>query len=125
MLLHVEPQTPFPQIKRALLAALNGTATPPELPVDVDLPDDPAAIEFGAAADRMDLTKGWVPLEIPADGGATTKRGVLNDSPMGAGLKDGAALAVRFKEPKDEDAMDEDKSWDVVIPGYEDDEDME
>ena len=125
VLLHVEPQTPFPQIKAALLAALRGTATPPELPENVDLPTDPASVEFGAPVDRLDLTQGWVPLEIPGDASGKVKKGVLNDSPMGAGLKDGAALAVRFKEEEDEDAMDEDKEWDVVLPGYEDDEEME
>ena len=85
------------------------------------LPTDPARVEFGAARDRFDLSKGWTLLEIPEPGSKQAKKGVVNDSPMGAGLRDGAALAVRFRgEDEDEDMGEEEGEWDVVVPGYDD-----
>ena len=88
--------------------------------------------------DKNDIGKGWVPLKIPevADGdtkGKGVKKGsVLNASPLGAGLKDGAMLAFRFgkvlaeeeddenEEDDDDDEMDVDDRWDVIIPSYDD-----
>ena len=75
--------------------------------------------------DKYDISKGWVPLKIPEveDGdtkGKGVKKGsVLNESPLGAGLKDGAMLAFRFTKGATEDARDLD-DWDVIIPSYED-----
>lgn len=63
-----------------------------------------------------------MPLKIPEleDGdtkGKGIKKGtVLNESPLGAGLKDGALLAFKFREGDDE----EDDKWDVIIPSYDD-----
>lgn len=72
-------------------------------------------------------------LEIPdtdVDDGASGKKrvggkkSVLNASPQGAGLKDGAVLAFRFLESgneEDEGVSEEDAGrWDVKIPSYED-----
>ena len=49
------------------------------------------------------------------------KGSVLNESPLGAGLKDGTVLAFRFREGDDDDEGDDDFEWDVVIPSYDDD----
>lgn len=76
--------------------------------------------------DKNDISKGWVPLKIPEveDGdtkGKGVKKGsVLNGSPLGAGLKDGAMLAFRFTKEAAEDEPDLDDEWDVVIPSYDD-----
>ena len=53
-------------------------------------------------------------------GKGVKKGSVLNGSPLGAGLKDGAMLAFRFKDDAAEDAMDLDVEWDVIIPRFED-----
>ena len=76
--------------------------------------------------DKNDISKGWVPLKIPeveegdTKGKGVKKGSVLNGSPLGAGLKDGAMLAFRFKEGAVEDGMDLDVDWDVIIPRFED-----
>ena len=49
------------------------------------------------------------------------KNSVLNSTPLGAGLKDGAVLAFKFRnetEAKDELDLDDD-NWDVVLPNFE------
>ena len=67
-----------------------------------------------------------MPLKIPegeeADvkGKGVKKGSVLNGSPLGAGLKDGAMLAFRFTKGAEEDAMDLDDEWDVIMPSYDD-----
>ncbi|KAM0804398.1 hypothetical protein BDR22DRAFT_818044 [Usnea florida] len=128
ILLFVQQSQSFDSIKRELLDAIsatgihhiNGNA----------LPDDPEKIEFGVPRDKNDPSRGWVALKIPEleDGdtkGKGVKKGsVLNESPLGAGLKDGAMVAFRFvsKETKEaeEDLMDVDDDWDVIIPSYDD-----
>ena len=79
--------------------------------------------------DKNDISRGWVPLKIPEieDGdkkGKGVKKGsVLNASPLGAGLKDGALLAFRFaKGTAEDDGMEEDENeeWDVIMPSYDD-----
>ena len=60
-----------------------------------------------------------MPLKIPEieDGdvkGKGVKKGsVLNENPLGAGLKDGAVLAFKFEEG-------DDGEWDVVMPSFDD-----
>ena len=77
--------------------------------------------------DKNDVSKGWVNLEIPEfdeseiKGRGVKKGSVLNQSPLGAGLKDGAMLAFKFKKEGATDEMDLDDEWDVVMPSYEDD----
>lgn len=67
-----------------------------------------------------------MPLKIPeadeADvkGKGVKKGSVLNSSPLGAGLKDGAMLAFRFTKGAADDAMDLDDEWDVIMPSYDD-----
>ena len=88
---------------------------------------------FGLLVDKNDPSKGWVGLEIPeveledAAGGKRKiggRKGVLNASPLGAGLKDGAILAFKFRDEGakiDKDDLDmDDENWDVIMPSYED-----
>jgi len=119
-LLLVPQSQPFTTIKLHLLEAIKATGIN-----DINgspIPSDPEAIVFGLPIDKNDINKGWVPLKIPEleDGdtkGKGIKKGtVLNESPLGAGLKDGALLAFKFREGDDE----EDDKWDVIIPSYDD-----
>lgn len=126
VLLFAQQSQPLDSIKRDLLNAIkargiediNGNA----------LPSDPEDIEFGVPRDKYDISKGWVPLKIPevedgdtkGKGKGVKKDSVLNGSPLGAGLKDGAMLAFRFTKGPAEDGMDVDDEWDVIIPSYDD-----
>ncbi len=119
-MLLVPQSQPFTTIKLHLLEAIKATGIN-----DINgspIPSDPEAIVFGLPIDKNDINKGWVPLKIPEleDGdtkGKGIKKGtVLNESPLGAGLKDGALLAFKFREGDDE----EDAKWDVIIPSYDD-----
>ncbi len=85
---------------------------------------------LGVPVDKHDLSKGWVGLDIPEIVGEdgvggknkrTGKNGVLNSSPLGAGLRDGAVLAFKFKDgTKTEVELDlDDSNWDVILPNYE------
>lgn len=124
ILLFVQQTQSFDSIKHDLLDAIKATNIN-----EIDgnaLPSDPEDIEFGVPRDRNDISKGWVPLKIPEveDGdtkGKGVKKGsVLNESPLGAGLKDGAMLAFRFTKSAAVDGMDLDDEWDVIIPSYDD-----
>ena len=124
ILLFVQQSQPFDSIKRDLLDTIRATNVK-----DINgnaLPSDPDDIEFGVPRDKNDIRKGWVALKIPEveDGdkkGKGVKKGsVLNESPLGAGLKDGAMLAFKFTKGADEDGMDPDDEWDVIIPSYDD-----
>ena len=110
-------------IKHAGLTSLNGQ----------DLPIDPENVVFGVPRDRNDVSKGWVGIDIPLEvddavgqkrklGG---KKSVLNTSPLGAGLKDGAMIAFKFRKEggrTDEEGTDlEDDDWDVMMPSYDED----
>ena len=99
----------------------------------MSIPSDASHITFGVPVDKNDFSKGWVKLEIPEtevdDGNSGKKKvggkkSILNASPQGAGLRDGAVLAFRFLESgtsEDDGGLDDDVgSWDVVIPNYED-----
>ena len=124
ILLFVQRSQPFDSIKRDLLDAIKATNIK-----DINgnaLPSDPEDIELGVPRDKNDTSKGWVPLKIPeaeeADvkGKGVKKGSVLNESPLGAGLKDGAMLAFRFTKGAAEDGMDLDDEWDVIMPSYDD-----
>ena len=129
VLLFVEPSQSFTSIKLDLLEALKHRGYT-ELNGD-PLPSDPESVIFGVPVDGSNPNKGWIGLDIPAmdledDAGVKKKVGgkksVLNASPLGAGLKDGAMLAFKFKSEDakmDEDGIDlDDGNWDVVIPSY-------
>lgn len=121
ILLYVAPGQTFASIKQDLLDAMkargigdiNGNA----------MPLDPEAIILGLPIDKNDIDKGWVPLKIPemedkdVKGKGVKKGSVLNENPLGAGLKDGAMLAFKFREG--DDTADTDDGWDVVMPTYE------
>ena len=58
--------------------------------------------------------------KVKKDKGIAVRKGsILNESPLGAGLRDGDVLAFRWRK-EDEDEVE----WDVVIPNF-DDEDAE
>ena len=122
ILLLVAQGEPFSEIKQDLLAAIEATGIN-----DINgnpLPSDAGDIVFGVPVDRHDISKGWIALKIPEDDagvakGKSVKKGsVLNETPLGAGLRDGAVLAFKFREGGEEDPMDEE--WDVIMPAYED-----
>lgn len=124
ILLFVQQSQPFDSIKRDLLDAIKATNIK-----DINanfLPSDPEDIELGVPRDKNDISKGWLPLKIPeveegdTKGKGVKKGSVLNESPLGAGLKDGAMLAFRFIKGAAEDGMDLDDEWDVIIPSYDD-----
>ena len=88
---------------------------------------------LGVPIDKNDPDRGWVNLRIPEieDENEESKKSkgvkkdsVVNSSPLGAGLRDGAMLAFRFKTDEDEDDM-VDGVWDVVIPSYDDEASQE
>ena len=126
ILLHVAQSQSFTSIKADLLSAIKATGIS-----DINgttLPSDPEAIVFGIPIDKHDVNKGWMPLKIPevedgelAKGKGVKKGSVLNENPLGAGLKDGAVLAFRFVDEEEEDNDGgEGDGWDVVMPSYDD-----
>lgn len=129
VLLFVDPGQSFDSIKQDLLDALKKSGRT-ELNGET-IPSDINQVVFGVPVDKNDFTKGWVKFEIAETeledgvGGKKKvggKKSVLNASPQGAGLKDGAVLAFKFS--KDGDGLDEDGVevddgvWDVVVPTY-------
>lgn len=92
------------------------------------VPSDPEAIVFGVQADKHDISKGWIPLTIREVDDGDVKKGkgvkkgsVLNESPLGAELQDGATLAFEFRKPGSGDDMDMDQTFNVIMPSYDDD----
>lgn len=55
------------------------------------------------------------------------RKSVLNGSPSGAGLKDGAMLAFRFRGQGEDDNVEEgdNHDWDVIMPRYDEEEEEE
>lgn len=107
------------------------------------VPEDPVDIEFGVPINRNELEKGWVRLDLQveenSDSEAVTtkkasagrpKKNTLSESLQGLSIRDGQAVAFRFRKASsknENDEMDEnveDSAWDVVIPSL-DDEDPE
>lgn len=94
------------------------------------IPDDPSEIEFGAPIDRNELEKGWIRLDVPVEengdsatkkpGAGRPKKSSLTDSLQAADIRDGQAIAFRFK--KTADGEDEDAGWDVLVPSLDDEE---
>ncbi|OKL56383.1 hypothetical protein UA08_08338 [Talaromyces atroroseus] len=101
------------------------------------VPENPADIEFGVPIDRNELEKGWVRLALQTgeaehegkNGAGRPKKGSLADSLQGADIRDGQAIAFRFKRASggegdgaesDEDFAD--AGWDVVLPSLDDEE---
>lgn len=129
ILLFVDQAQSFTSIKKDLLGAIAKTGRT-ELNGH-PLPTDPEDVILGVPVERNDPSRGWMRLDIPETevkvNGASKrvggKKSVLNSSPLGAGLRDGAMLAFRFQEGGagvDEDGLDgEEEGWDVLIPSYE------
>lgn len=101
------------------------------------IPEDPSQIEFGTPIDRNELEKGWIRLDLPIEengDGATKQAGVgrpkkssLTDSLQAVDIRDGQAIAFRFRKTVDgedggEDADLEDPGWNVLIPSLDDEE---
>ncbi|KAL8743909.1 MAG: hypothetical protein Q9190_003792 [Brigantiaea leucoxantha] len=122
ILLFVSQTESLTSIKRKLLEAIKGVGL--TTINDHQIPSDPEDIVLGVLADNNDASKGWVGLEIPEiddeEGTASKKKSVLNESPLGAGLKDGTILAFKFRNKESENGeMDlDDNNWDVLIPTY-------
>ncbi|KAF1351209.1 hypothetical protein BDV97DRAFT_398162 [Delphinella strobiligena] len=159
--LHVDRLTPFVNIKQELLHALKAT-NPSGLLHGNTIPDSPDDVLFARAVDPNNLEAGWQSVEpedqeedvealfdqeeeeaVRGKGKGKAKvgasRGVFRECPHGAGLRDNAALAFRFrgstpveKAPGvglglDEGFVDEEEEkvpghgvWDVELPKYED-----
>lgn len=120
ILLYAYPGQSFTSIKKDLLDAISSTGLKA---IDGhDLPSDPEDVILGVPIDKNDIDRGWKELLIPeADNEIDAhkskkvkKDSIFNSSPLGAGLKDGAMIAFRFK-------ADEEEGFDVIMPTYEDD----
>lgn len=127
VLLLVQQSQSFESIKEDLLDSIKATGIK-----DINglaLPSDPENIMLGVPVDKLDPSKGWMNLEIPeVEDGDTKGKGVkkgslLNQNPLGAGLKDGAMLAFKFKKAEagvGHDDVEMDDDWNVIIPSYDD-----
>lgn len=125
VLLLVSQNQSFGSIKSELLEAIKATGIN-----DINgcvLPAKADDIIFGIPVDKNKPSQGWVALEVPEIDGdkdpggkskGVRKSSVLNASPLGAGLKDGAMVAFRFRDEEANDADGDD--WDVLIPSYDD-----
>lgn len=99
------------------------------------IPEDPSELEFGIPIDRNELEKGWIRLDAPAEengdsaskkpGAGRPKKSSLTDSLQAVNIRDGQAIAFRFRKTahgEDEDADFEDPGWDVLVPSLDDEE---
>lgn len=144
-LLSVYPTRPFPDIKVLLLGALHARGLTTLPGSSSPLPENAQELEFGVLVDKKDASKGWVSLEIKEQevtGSKGSKRkvggknSVLNESPSAASLSDGSWVAYRLRVASKETQgdgeeldigtpeveMEEDASWDVVLPTFDDEE---
>lgn len=129
--------------KTALLSALKARNLT-EINGD-PLPDEASNIELGVAVDKNDFEKGWTLLEADAPGPelendetSKTSGGKKSGGAMSlqsADLRNGQSIAFRFKKPGQEpvkgdgedidiDLSAEDPGWDIVIPKFDDEEEM-
>jgi hypothetical protein len=149
VLLHVDPLQTFSTIKEQLYTALEETGLKNGHSEPVSLPPSPADIELGRPSNTNDPHKGfqlgeweYSPLEEEegedpkgkgkAKAGRPKKSGTVgadsvSDCPKGAGLRDGAVLAFRWKgngsqEDDDIESADGRKvdMWGVKLASYED-----
>ncbi|KAL8731832.1 MAG: hypothetical protein Q9166_003116 [cf. Caloplaca sp. 2 TL-2023] len=126
ILLFVEPHDSLTSVKVKLLDAIKATRVS-----EINgqpLPSNPDDVIFGVPIDKNETSEGWVGLEIPeveeTRKQEAKKSGVLNATPIGAGLKDGAILAFKFRnEASDADDLGmTDNEWDVIMPNFDDEE---
>ena len=129
-MLFVTQTQSFTSIKAELLEAIQSIGIH-----DINgdqLPTSSDDIVLGVPVDKNDLSNGWVDLEMleredDEESGSklkgVKKNSVLNASPIGAGLKDGAMLAFKFRSHGDENEMNMGgDDWDVIIPSYDDED---
>ncbi|KAK8198626.1 hypothetical protein M8818_006493 [Zalaria obscura] len=146
VLLYVERTQTFTSIKTDLLHALKET-NDDGLLNGMKIPDSPDNVLLAKPLDHNNLEAGWQSLdddleedlfeEDAKSKGKAAKNAPKGkdgpkDCPAGAGLRDGGAVAFKFKGQAEEaqpaDGQDEglgladeeQKEWDVVIPKYED-----
>lgn len=150
-LISVSPTQSFDSIKDLLLSALKArnisslpNASNPSNPTP--LPASSNHLEFGVLIDRKDASKGWTLLTPDLAASASAKKKPATkpadvDTPAGLGLTDGSWLAYRVRSAgveEDDEAkvnldgdvvvdvnMADDPGWDVILPAFEDEEDME
>lgn len=129
-MLFVTQTQSFTSIKAELLEAIQSIGIH-----DINgdqIPTSSDDIVLGVPVDKNDLSNGWVDLEMleredDEESGSkmkgVKKNSVLNASPQGAGLKDGAMLAFKFRRHGDEDESNlGGDDWDVIIPSYDDED---
>ncbi|KAJ4352026.1 uncharacterized protein N0V89_007372 [Didymosphaeria variabile] len=148
VLLHVDPLQTFPTIKEQLYKSLEETGLKNADSEPISLPPSPSDIELGRPVNTNDPHKGfqlgeWEYSSLEEEGedpkgkgkakaGRPKKSGTVGadsvkDCPKGAGLRDGAVLAFRWKgngsrEDEDIEMADGRKAdmWDVKLASYED-----
>ncbi|CAF9918684.1 MAG: hypothetical protein HETSPECPRED_003832 [Heterodermia speciosa] len=137
IILLVAPTASFSTIKSSLLTSIRATGLTSIPPDPSPIPTSPDDVILGLPLDRNELDKGWIDLLIPEEDSTDTSGGqgagkgkkekgtgvrkgsVLNESPLGAGLRDGDVVAFRWRKERGEEG-----EWDVVIPSF-DEEDEE
>ncbi|KAI1772113.1 hypothetical protein F4818DRAFT_188528 [Hypoxylon cercidicola] len=112
ILLFVDPMKPFSNIAEELLEIVQeryptGLTTSVMSPKTA-LPESPLQIEFAVPKVPIDLSQGWIPLNVGEQ-----------DSPTSKGLKDNSVVAFAFK-PVDADE-DYETIFKVEFPRFEDD----
>ena len=141
-LLMLPPQESIASAKSALLRALQARGVT-EINGD-RIPEYESSIEFGVAVDRNDPEKGWTRLETEAPEGAdfetteadTGKKSSASISLQAADLRNGQSIAFRFQKHGEETAKEngeeldidssiEDPGWDVIVPKFDDEEEVE
>lgn len=109
--------------KEKLLKALNARGLK-EINGDTT-PENPSDIELGVPIDRNQLERGWItmdPLVEESDKPAPKKgtKQVPSNSLQAANVRNGEAIAFRFRTSSDGDDLGGDPGWDVVIPSLDD-----
>jgi hypothetical protein len=158
VLLHVNPLQTFTSIKSALYTALQETGLRTESGTSIPFPDSPSDIQLGRPVNINDPSAGfelgeWEYQQADEDGedveedangkgkgkakangrpkksdGETATPANIKDCPKGAGLRDGAVLAFRWKgegmswEDEEDEAIESGKPdmWAVKIASFED-----
>lgn len=148
IILFVDRMQTFHAIKTELLHALSETSADGQFN-DIPIPSNPDDVLFAKPVDFNNPDAGWQSLEADAlgiddelfgdegngkgKGKAKAKGAEVKDCPLGVGLRDGCAVAFKFKgqkprkktpEPEADEGLgfeeDEPKEWDVILPQYED-----
>ncbi|KAK4894118.1 hypothetical protein LTR66_010501 [Elasticomyces elasticus] len=144
ILLHVDQLQSLASIKTELLHALRET-NPDNTFGGAEIPAEPKDVLLAKPVDQNDLSLGWTSLEPSALTIPDTEDGLANgksksakgkgkaskageQTPASVGLRDGIALAFKFRgqdelNEQDEDEalqLDDEETWDVLVPTYDD-----